>query len=106
MWDGSSGACPGGTSSAQLAPSTATATSSNESGRGTGGTLVVGVDDSPVDVGPLVADRLQRPAARRAGADAVGRVVGVAVEHPLDARSQRLGAARLDEQAAVLVDQL
>src|SRR5215211_1322705 len=42
MWARSSGAWPGGTSSAQVAPSTATATSSNVSARGTDGRLVPG----------------------------------------------------------------
>src|SRR6185295_44807 len=40
MWAGSSGAWPGGSSSAQVTPTTATATSSNVNGRGTGGRLV------------------------------------------------------------------
>src|SRR5215211_2846691 len=82
MWAGSSGAWPGGRSSAQAAPSTATATSSNVSGRGTGRRLVGarGCHGCAADEGAL--ELLEHPHHAQAALPIRPRRGTVA--HPLD----------------------
>src|SRR5512133_3260005 len=92
MWAGSSGAWPGGSSSAQLAPSTATATSSNVSGRGTGRRLVAGTGRQGCAIDQGALKLLEHPHHAQA-ALAVGardRAVAHAVDEVAALQPQRL----------------